>query len=365
MMPSDGLFGHRRMRRFATVAGVVAVAMTVGPPARSAVVAAGFHPGRYAYVANSGKNTLTVISAATDAVVGVIGVGSHPRSVAVSPDGARAYVANFADGQAAGSVSVVDTRAGRVVASVRVGIGPVGVAVSRDGARAYVANRGNGFSETSILSVINTRTETVIQTVQVGGEAAGVALSADGTKAYVSNTFGYLSVIGLTSAKRGVIQVGPRACCSPSVVTVAPTGGRGYVTSAAPDLSNAQVLSVFDTATDKVVALAARLPPIGEKGIAISPNSRRVYASSGTGDILVIDSRDNRVLRTLPVGATPAALVVAPSGLRLFVVTGATNTVAVVDLLTGLVVDTIPVGADPRGIAFGTLAPITPIAQWR
>jgi YVTN family beta-propeller protein len=59
--------------------------------------------------------------------------------VAFSPDGTRAYVANFGDD----TVSVINTATSTVSKTLTVGDGPVGVAVSPDGTHLYVANSGD------------------------------------------------------------------------------------------------------------------------------------------------------------------------------------------------------------------------------
>jgi len=55
-----------------------------------------------------------------------VGVGRYPASVAVSPNGARAYVTN----EESNTVSVIDTATRHVTATISVGSGPLGVAVS-------------------------------------------------------------------------------------------------------------------------------------------------------------------------------------------------------------------------------------------
>ena len=48
-----------------------------------------------AYITNSGDNTVSVISTATNTVIGLpIKVGNFPWGVAVSPGGSRVYVGN-------------------------------------------------------------------------------------------------------------------------------------------------------------------------------------------------------------------------------------------------------------------------------
>ena len=50
--------------------------------------------GAYAYVTNYGSDTVSVISTATNTVTATITVGSYPLGVAVTPNGAYAYVTN-------------------------------------------------------------------------------------------------------------------------------------------------------------------------------------------------------------------------------------------------------------------------------
>ncbi|MDA7843932.1 beta-propeller fold lactonase family protein, partial [Pontimonas sp.] len=111
-------------------------------------------------------------------VTATITVGSGPRGVAVSPDGTKAYVANWA----IGTVSVINTTTNAVDATITVGSNPSGVASSPDGTKVYVTNYNDG-----TVSVINTTTNAVDATITVGSEPYGVAVSPDGTKAYVVN----------------------------------------------------------------------------------------------------------------------------------------------------------------------------------
>jgi YVTN family beta-propeller protein len=84
----------------------------------------------FAYVANSGDGTVSVIDTAANAVVGTpIPVGKEPFGVAVTPDGKHAYDAN----RGSNNVSVIDTATNMVVATVVVGNVPFNVAVTRMG----------------------------------------------------------------------------------------------------------------------------------------------------------------------------------------------------------------------------------------
>src|SRR5262249_45031946 len=78
----------------------------------------------FAYVANLGSDTVSVIATATNTVVATVPVGHFPRGVAITPDGTHAYVAN--DGS--NTVSVIATATNTVVATVPVGSTPFWVA---------------------------------------------------------------------------------------------------------------------------------------------------------------------------------------------------------------------------------------------
>ena len=66
--------------------------------------------------------------------------------------------------------------------TVTVGSGPYGVAVTPNGAYAYVTNEGG-----DTVSVISTTTNTVAATITVGNEPYGVAITPNGAYAYVTN----------------------------------------------------------------------------------------------------------------------------------------------------------------------------------
>jgi YVTN family beta-propeller protein len=92
--------------------------------------------------------------------------------VAITPDGAFAYVTDGGDS----TVSVIATSTNTVVATVPVGMypfgGPIGVAITPDGAFAYVAG-----SRDNAVSIIDTATNTVVATVPVGMNPQGVAIT--------------------------------------------------------------------------------------------------------------------------------------------------------------------------------------------
>ena len=107
--------------------------------------------GNYAYAANQGSNTVSVVDRSTNTVVKTIAVGTAPTGVAVTPTGSQVYVTN----SGSGSVSVINTATNTVTTTIAVGAAPTGVAVSPDGTRVYVTNSG-----INTVSVIDTATNT-------------------------------------------------------------------------------------------------------------------------------------------------------------------------------------------------------------
>ncbi len=84
--------------------------------------------GAFAYVANNGPGGLSnvsVIATASNTVVATVAVSSGAKGVAITPDGAFAYVTIFPN-----DVSVIATSSNTVVATVTVGANPIRVAIT-------------------------------------------------------------------------------------------------------------------------------------------------------------------------------------------------------------------------------------------
>ena len=122
-----------------------------------------------------------MIDRALDAVVATITVAASGGGIAVTPDGARVYVAS-------GAISVIDTLTNTVVDSFFCGSrrASTGVAMSPDGSRAYFLTNGlDIFGSGGGVVVLDTATNTVIRTIVLGVLPGQIALAPDGSRAYV------------------------------------------------------------------------------------------------------------------------------------------------------------------------------------
>jgi YVTN family beta-propeller protein len=148
--------------------------------------------GKHVYVCNLYGSSISVIDVASQTVSLTFATGNGPRAVAVSPDG-RILVAN----QNGNTVTIHDPSTGATLHVIAGFVYPDSVAVLPDGSRAYVVN-GNSSS----VSVMDLKTYAVMAIVPTGSSVlpVAIALSADGSRAYVTNQQGCsLTVIDTTT----------------------------------------------------------------------------------------------------------------------------------------------------------------------
>jgi YVTN family beta-propeller protein len=169
---ADG--GSNRVSVLDTRARRVVASVRVGTQPLSVAAAP---DGKTVYAANSGSGDVSVIDARTNRVVRAIPTGRFPSGVAVTPDGASLYVTNELSG-----VTIINARNGTVAARLREP-SPFSVAMSPDGDRAYVTGLGPGR-----VAAIDTGTHRVSSTVSVGPAGTDpFTVRATGEAIYVAN----------------------------------------------------------------------------------------------------------------------------------------------------------------------------------
>jgi YVTN family beta-propeller protein len=164
-----------------------------------ATVTVGASPASFAFdsgkgevfVANSGGNTVSVISDSNNSVVAAVTVGSNPYDLDYDSARGEIFVANTYSR----SVSVISDSNNQVVATVPVGSGPLGVAYDPARGEVFVANSVSG-----TVSVISDSTNTVVATVTAGsGPGPMVYDSGKGEIYAVNRNSGTVSVISDTN----------------------------------------------------------------------------------------------------------------------------------------------------------------------
>ena len=201
--------------------------------------------GNFLIVANTGKDTVSFfdLRGDTNRKVATVSVQSKPASVALAPNGLRAYVANGSSGTV--SFIRLNIAASDAVLKphkhLRVGVKPTSLVLTPNGTRLYVAN-----VRSNTVSVIDTASERVIATIPVGLEPRGLAVTNDGDDddadetLYVSS-FLTLDILGNTDGmngtKRGlvtIISTGSNAVVGTSYVDAIEDGGTKGTVSRRP-----------------------------------------------------------------------------------------------------------------------------------
>jgi YVTN family beta-propeller protein len=184
--------------------------------------------GRYVYASRTAVNGADVAILDTktgrEDAIGIGAAGTTAGCVRVSPDGCRLYVA--ANGPFAAELVVIDAHSNRVLNTLEIGCPIRDIALSRDGATAYVGSCSPDFG--AVLDVLDTRTDTVVNTYKISENAgllAQLVLSRDGERAYL---VGDTSVTVLSTSTHDVIgSIVVRA--QPSCLTESPDGNRLYI----------------------------------------------------------------------------------------------------------------------------------------
>ncbi len=133
-------------------------------------------------------------------VIGTVEIGLPVRDVALSPNGALAYVASCAP-EVGVVVDVIDTRTNKITNTRKVGeIGLLtGMTLSTDGDRAYLVSDVG-------VTVLCTLTHDVIARIGAGAQPSCVVESPDGTRLYIADYSGAVSVAPIASATTLAIE---------------------------------------------------------------------------------------------------------------------------------------------------------------
>jgi 6-phosphogluconolactonase (cycloisomerase 2 family) len=325
----------------------------VSSPASFNIAAGGAGPtslavdptGKFAYVANEGcpdvfdgSVSMYTINPTdgtlTSAGPPVTSADFGADSVAVDPSGKFAYVANWGEGDTAGSVSmyVINgttgtlTPTGTIQAPCAPGSGscaPWSLAVHPSGKFVYVANEG-GFTPTSVSLYAVDATNTVlglIAIIAVDGRAASLTLDPSGKFAYVAdggqNSDGSkgtnVSMYTIDATTGALSSIGKiTAGLSPSSIAIHPSGKFVYVVNNDSNDISTYTLNLTSGDLASIGTLAATagsivIHPSGKFAYVTSPGSVAMYTIDTTTGALTFAG-------TTASGSSPGSITIHPSG---------------------------------------------------
>ena len=261
-----------------------------------------------------------------------IPAGPSPGEVAVTPDGARALVANSVSN---GTVSIISLSSRSIIGSVVVGANPRGVAIRGDGAQAVIAN-GNS------VSVLNLATNAVTQTIPmscVGTTLYDVQYTPDGAKAVLPDlsagcTQTGMKTITLSSGAQSFLQVSGTG----EGIAVMPNGHSAIITGGVLGTSVKRV----NLSTNAVTTISGTSSTFSA---AVLPDNTAAIVTSGPGEsVKRIDLATNTVSTIAAFGSNQywRNIAITPDGTKAVVVADFTS--AVISLTSNAIVATFPNG---------------------
>ncbi|HZL94575.1 MAG TPA: cytochrome D1 domain-containing protein [Vicinamibacterales bacterium] len=289
-------------------------------------------PRSVVMIVNRDSNDISFMDIKTHKMIGKTFLGNNvnPHMVMMSPDGR--YVVT--GGTRANKAYIIDTKTLALVKVIPTDIAPEHLAFSPD-SRWYYQGNPDGDS----ISVIDMQSLTKIKTIPGFVEPLNVTFLPDGSKAYVGNYGAHW--VGVIDVRRHELLKKIQVAAVPGVAKLdpdkylgeikginiaAPSNDGRYLYAADSDLS---VVGVIDTREDKVI-----------KTIRVGRDPWRIYmshdgkygitANNGDETISIIDTRTNSVAATLEAGPDMTGINFA--GGKAFVISSTTGFVYVYDM---------------------------------
>ena len=290
-------------------AGAAAASTAVGAQAPAVKIT---DPTSVVMIVNRDSNDIAFMDIKTKKIIGKTFLGNNvnPHMVMMSPDGR--YVVT--GGTRANKAYVIDTRTLQLVKVIPTDIAPEHLAFSPD-SRWYYQGNPDGDS----VSVIDMVSLTKIKTIPGFVEPLNITFTADGSKAYVGNYGAHW--IGVIDVRRHELLKKIQVGSVPGVAKLDPDKYLGEI-----------------------------------KGINIamlSNDGKTLYAADGDlGIVAVIDPVEDKVLKTIRVGADPWRIYMSHDGKYAITPNNGDETISIIDLQNNKVAATLEAGPDMTGVNF-------------
>lgn len=270
-----------------------------------------FDPKSVVFVTNRDSSDVTVIDMNTDVILDRIACGdwSNPHMAVATLDGKYLLVT----GTNANFVAIIDLKT-RELTKVRLGLMPEHFDITPDGKYAYIGNMAAG-----CVSVVDIEARKEVSRISGFFEPHGIVCLPNNSKVYVSN---------MGAHEVAVIDVEKQLVASRLEV------GSAYVMARVD----------MDSKMAEIVGIA---------NPTLTIDGRYAYAADGdSNQVAVIDTIDDSIVATIPVGDDPWRAYASPDGTKMLVPNNGDETISVIDTTTNKVIATFPGGADMTGVNF-------------
>ena len=292
-----------------------------------------FNPDRSRLYAACGEgNAIDIIDVAALELVDRIGPIDDPEAFDFSPDGETMYISLEDDAQlgilnlrayfegreekpelTVAEVSATDDEEGEDddgetipgMSTVDVGQEPEGILVNKDGSLVFVTSE-----VANMVHVVDTATSEIRANIVAGNRPRRFAVPAGGNSLWVTNELsGSVSLIDLGTMKvTGAVEFKPRGFrpedVTPVGITTTGDGSTAFVA-----LGRANHVAVVDVASLEVEDYIL----VGSRAWNTTLNREEslLFVANGlSDDISVIDVAERRVIKSVPVGRVPYAVLI-------------------------------------------------------
>lgn len=269
-------------------------------------------PASVVVIVNRDSNDIAFMDIKTNKIIGRVFLGNNvnPHMAMMSPDG-RWVVTG---GTRSSKAYVIDVATLTLKKVIPVDYAPEHLAFSPDGRYYY---QGNPDSDS--VSVIDMVSLKEIKRIHGFAEPLNITFTPDGTKAYVGNYGAHW--VGVIDVKRHELLKKIHVGTVPGIASLDPERYLGDIK--------------------------------GISNVSISNDGRYLYAADGDlGIVSVIDSREDRVIKKIRVGADPWRVYMNHDGRYGVSANNGDSTVSIIDLNKNEVVATLESGPDMMGINF-------------
>lgn len=314
----------------------------------------------FAYVANSGTNTVSVLDLVNLRKDREVMVAPHPVAVAANPQRNEIYAVSMGAPGTHGSLAIIDTETNAIAGQITVGKAPRGLDVERSGRYAFVVNSGS-----NNLSVIDLAAHRVTSEVGTGEEPESVRVAPDATTLVVANhKSGSVSLYGLApnNSAPPKLRGSFNGCPGAGSIAILPDSNKAFV--ACSDSHRVMVVglrtspedwhrhsSSFVEEPDRLIALL----DVGTNPahLALKPDGGEIFvANHGENTISEIATGTNDVGGASLIGSHPVFGIASADNTLLWVANEDGGTVAVYSIEDGKLINTVRVGDNPCVLAF-------------
>jgi len=308
---------------------------------------ADYDPKTLVIVVNRDSSDVAVIDPATDTIIKRIALGDYTNAhmAMLNHDGKKLLVS--ATGR--GRFLVVDLATGQIDHTIVTGKSPEHFDVSPDGRLAFVGN-----IEDATVSVIDVQAGREVQRLTGVFGPHGFSILPDGSKVYVSSIGAHeVAVLDGSGQMRKRLAVGdvsrvaardPQRYLSEIKGIVNPTLTKDGAFAYAAD-SDAGVVAIIDTKADKIV----KTLKVGEQPWRAynSPDGHwMLIPNNGDSTVSVIDTTSQKIVAQLNAGSEMTGINYALGGSKAYVISRGDSMVYVYDMKTFGLVTRLKIGTN-------------------